>query len=155
MRSLCYLLVLDTSTFPQLWSCVEVSFGVISACLPSLTPLFLLLLGKRPTRSRHSCFIFSRSRTGKTESAGFNRMAEAADGDARSQSLELAIRDLSASDDLAVRDVIGGSILVTSRLDQVTNRNSVRVLEAERLGVLSDASAWNIQRSHRLAEVRL
>lgn len=111
----------DTSTLPQLWSCVEVSFGVISACLPSLTPLFLVLLGKRPVSSRPNTFSFNRSRVARIRNADNYHMADAMEGVARSHSLELIIRDRNASDGIDELDGSWGLILATRQVDQVTD----------------------------------
>jgi hypothetical protein len=32
---------------PLLWGCLEVSVGVVSACIPSLVPLLLVIVGKK------------------------------------------------------------------------------------------------------------
>ena len=77
----------DTSTMPQLWSCVEVSFSVISACLPSLTTLFLALLGKKPNSFRNNS-VSSRQRAGKIRVTDSGRITHVPDGDAYFQSLE-------------------------------------------------------------------
>ncbi|KAL9133326.1 MAG: hypothetical protein Q9175_005495 [Cornicularia normoerica] len=143
-RCLSNSLVLDTSASPQLWSCVEVSFGIISACLPSLTPLFLILLGKRPARSKNYSSTFRRHRDGNSKHAEFNRMADATDGVACSQSVELIIRNRDASDDLYNLHESGEPILVTHEVDQVRDRKTNGVPEADQVGVAADASTWNI-----------
>lgn len=121
-RFLSYPSVIDTSTLPQLWSCVEVSSGVISACLPSLITLFLVLLGKRPSSFRHHSVSFRRHRDGKIRNAEFSRMADATDGDACSQSLELASGIRRDPNNLTNLAEIWGSILVTVEVDQVSER---------------------------------
>lgn len=108
----------DTSTMPQLWSCVEVSFSVISACLPSLTTLFLALLGKKPNSFRNNSVSFSRQRAGKKRVTDFGRITHVPDGD--------------------------GSILVTHRVDQVTSKNSEHVRGAEQVGVVANATRWSV-----------
>lgn len=55
------------------------------------------------------------------------------DGDARSQSFELAIRNANASDSLADRNMVGGVILVTSQIDQVTEHIGVAADDLARI----------------------
>ena len=69
---------------PFFWSCVEVSFGVISSCLPSLTALLHILLGRRPSSFRHHSGYSSRPREGNIRIAEFNRIADMRDGKRRS-----------------------------------------------------------------------
>ncbi|KAF6218708.1 hypothetical protein HO133_005250 [Letharia lupina] len=87
-----------TSTLAQLWSCVEVSAGVISVCLPSLTTLFLLLLGKRPSNSTHHIISTDRHRDGKIENAECSRTLHATDETLWLQSLELMWASLLKSE---------------------------------------------------------
>ena len=134
----------DTSSPPQLWSCVEVSFGVVSACLPSLTPLFLILLGKRPPNTKKYSFSSRKQRDGNMRNAEFNRMADATDSQGRSQSLELIMRDRKAGDDTYNLEESGGPILVTHEVDQVRSTKTSEDPEVDRVGVVADASTWNI-----------
>lgn len=71
-------------------------------------------------------------------------MADATDGAARSQSLELILRNLNASDGVDTLDESGGPILVTHEVDQVRDKKKGLVPEAEQIGVVADASTWNI-----------
>ena len=139
-RQLANPLVLDTSAPLQLWSCVEVSFGVISACLPSLTPLFLILLGKRPAGSRQTSFSFRRQRAGEIRTAESYHMADSTRGQARSQSLELMIRDRNANDRVDNLNGSWRSILVTRQVDQVIDTHADRLPRAEQVAVIADAS---------------
>ncbi|CAF9937742.1 hypothetical protein IMSHALPRED_000525 [Imshaugia aleurites] len=118
-----------TSTLPQLWSCVEVSFGVISACLPSLTTLFLTLIRKNPNSFRHRSVSFGRHRDGKIRNTEFGRIVDATDGNARPQGLELRAYDYG--DYLTNQDRSGSSILVTREVDQVSEMEANEVAEAE------------------------
>ena len=44
-----------------MWSCLEVNFGVFSACLPSLTPLIRFVYGKsKPTKHSHQDYTRQR-----------------------------------------------------------------------------------------------
>ena len=108
----------DTSTMPQLWSCVEVSFSVISACLPSLTTLVLALLGKKPSSFRNNSVSFSRQRAEKKRVTDFGRITHVPDGD--------------------------GSILVTHRVNQVTSKNLEHVRGAEQVGVVANATRSSV-----------
>ena len=134
----------DTSSPPQLWSCVEVSFGVVSACLPSLTPLFLILLGKRSPNTKKYSFYSWKRRDGNMWNAEFNRMADATDREGRSQSLELIIRDRNAGDDTYNLEGSRGPILVTHEVDQVRSKKTSGSPEVDPVGVVADASTWNI-----------
>ena len=133
----------DTSTMPQLWSCVEVSFGVISACLPSLTTLFLALLGKRPNSFRNNSVSFSRQRAGKIRVTDFGRITDVPDGDAYFQSPKPSTHN---SDNDSVTNLFegDGSILVTHRVNQVTSKKSEHVRGAEQVGVVANATRWSV-----------
>ena len=133
----------DTSTMPQLWSCVEVSFGVISACLPSLTTLFLALLGKKPNSFRNNSVSFSRQRAGNIRVTDFGRITHVPDGDAYFQSLEPGTRNFD-SDSVTHLFEGNGSILVTHRVDQVTSKKSEHVRGAEHVGVVANATRWSV-----------
>ena len=135
----------DTSSLPQLWSCVEVSFGVIAACVPSLTPLFLLLFSKSHTRLRKQPYSYENSkqnRPSKVAAKNFSRL----DPSNRSHSLELIMMDGrqgETSDVTGVGEAIGESdIVVTSQVDQVSKE---RVAEGagESFGVQAHARAWD------------
>lgn len=71
-------------------------------------------------------------------------MADATDGVACSQSVELIIRNRDASDDLYNLHETGEPILVTHEVDQVRDRKTNGVPEADQVGVVADASTWNI-----------
>ena len=71
-------------------------------------------------------------------------MADATDVDARSQSLELMMRNLNTSDDSNNLTGSVGPILVTHEVDQVRDKKTGKVPEAEQTGVVADASTWNI-----------
>lgn len=49
MHSVLNLIQLDVGTvaYPVLWTCVEVSLGVVSVCIPSLKPWFSIVLGTK------------------------------------------------------------------------------------------------------------
>ncbi|KAL8784508.1 MAG: hypothetical protein Q9195_009018 [Heterodermia aff. obscurata] len=132
-----------TSSLPQLWSCVEVSFGVIAACVPSLTPLFLLIFNKSHTRLRKQPYSYENSkqnRPSKGVAKNFSRL-EPHD---RSHSLELIMMDGQqgeSSEVVGVGEAIGGGdIVVTSHVDQVSKE---RVAEGsgETFGVQAHASS--------------
>lgn len=84
-----HLTLLDTIKYATLWSCAEFSCGVISACLPSLTILFLTLLGQRPSNCRHQSVAFNNHRNGNKRGAPFRRQRDATNGNAYWQSLEM------------------------------------------------------------------
>ena len=128
---------------PQLWSCVEVSFGVISACLPSLTTLFLAFLGKKPNSFRNNSVSFSRQRAGKIRLTDFGRITDVPDGDAYFQSLEPGTRD-SDNDSVTYLFEGDGPIMVTHRVDQVTSKKSEHVHGAEQVGVVAHATRWSV-----------
>ncbi len=136
-------LISDTSTLPQLWSCVEVSFGVISACLPSLTTLFLALLGKKPSSSRRHSVSLGRSRIGRRGNAEFSRVMDTTDDGGYSQSFQLA---KYRADSNGVTEGGGnpGSILISSRVDHTTSTDSMEEPALEDVGAAVDASTWNV-----------
>lgn len=74
----------------------------------------------------------------------FNRIADATDGVARSQSLELIIRNRNASDDVDAFNGSRGPILVTYQVDQFRDKKADHIPEAEQVGVVADASTWNV-----------
>lgn len=137
-------LSLDSLTSTALWSCAELSFGVIGACLPSLTALFLTLIGKRPSRSRRHSLYTSRRRDGVTRDAEFNRIAGRLDGITQSESLELVSGSWNDQGDPTNMREDFRSILVTHRVDQVMSRKMDRVSRAEEVGVVTDASKGDI-----------
>lgn len=152
-----------TSSLPQLWSCVEASFGVISACVPSLTPLFLLLIHKTPTRMRQKrSFPYTHSNHKPNGGGGrglniakanqFNRLGDSADGGggphAMSQSLELIIleeeqREQNSDSTTSATGVVESNIVVTSQLDQVTKERADDSSGAENWGVQAHAGVWD------------
>ena len=96
----------DTSAVPQMWSCVEASFGVVAACIPSLAPLILLMFGKLPNANRaytpcydHTKNPVSRpvSRSPRNPKRKFNRIADLVESNPRSQSLELIMQQPQGS----------------------------------------------------------
>ena len=124
--------LLDTSSLPQLWSCVEVSFGIISSCLPSLTALFHLLLGKRLSSFGQNSGYSSRSRDGSIRTAEFNRIADMMDGKRRSYGLELVGIRHSTNDLSSLDESWGpGTILVTRQVHQVTEKKIDQIPEID------------------------
>lgn len=135
----------DTSSLPQLWSCVEVSFGVIAACVPSLTPLFLLIFSKSHSRLRHQPYSYENSkqkRPSKATAKNFSRL----DPRKRSHSLELIMMEGQlgeSSEVVGAAETIGESnIVVTSQVDQVS-KERVEEGSGERFGVQAHARAWD------------
>ena len=133
----------QTRVLPQLWSCVEVSFGIISASLPSLTTLFLALLGKRPNSFRNNSVSFSGQRAAIIRVADFGRIMDVPDGNAYSQSLELRTRN---ANNHSVTNLFDGegSILVTHRVDQVKSKRTENVRGADQIGVVANAMRWSV-----------
>lgn len=146
-----------TSALPQLWSCVEASFGVISACVPSLTPLFLLLIHKAPTRMRQKrSFPYTHSNkpnNGRAKANQFNRLGDGAEGPhAMSQSLEMIIleeeqREREQNSNSTSGGAVESNIVVTSQLDQVTKERADDSSGAESWGVQAHAGAWDSLKS--------
>lgn len=71
-------------------------------------------------------------------------MAETTGGYARPQNLELIAYNSNASDVGTCLQGSGGPILVTHHVDQVSDRMTDVVLEAELVRVSAGASTWNI-----------
>ena len=133
----------DTSALPQLWSSVETSLGVIAACIPSLAPLFIVVLGKLPTiyRAYKPCYDSAKSPTGRshrTTKGQFNRMANIVESNPRSQSLELIMQHAkggsSEQGNEAEPRALENEIVVIQQIDQVS-RERLGDREAENLGV--------------------
>lgn len=135
---------LDSLTSTALWSCAELSFGVISACLPSLTTLFLTLLGKRPSRSRGHSLSLSRRRDGVTRNDESNLIAVETDRITRFGSLELVTGSYPDLGDPNYVHEDAGSILVTHRVDQVMSRKMDQLSRAEEVGMVADGSKGDI-----------
>ena len=78
-----------------------------------------------------------------TRNAEFNRLANATDAHAATQSLELGTGTYHIMDDMTYIHENAGSILVTHRVDQVTSRKVDQVPQAEGVGLVADAPASN------------
>lgn len=120
---------LDTSALPQLWSCVETSFGVVAACIPSLAPLFLLVFGKLPKSSTAYTPFYGRaknpvSRSHRIAKGKFNRIADLVESNPRSQSLELIMQKPqgSGAEDGKMADerALENEIVVIKQIDQTS-----------------------------------
>lgn len=113
--------LLVTSALPQLWSCVEVSFGVISTCIPSLTPLVLMLFGKRSTTPYSSR---RKERIRRTRTTDLDDVADLEDNQSGTQSLELIMQRCQRNTEMNVSGVsrqADQGILVTHEIDQTSN----------------------------------
>ena len=136
----------DTSSLPQLWSCVECSFGVIAACVPSLTPLFLMLFNKAPARSRPQPYSYENSkqnRPSKNIRASFTRLGTGSTSHPIDQSLEmimLAGQKGHAESSTEDHGEMESNIVVTSQLDQTSNER-VDLVGSEIFGVQAQAHA--------------
>ena len=139
----------DTSALPQLWSCVETSFGVVAACIPSLAPLFLLVFGKLPKSNTAYTPSYDHtknpvSRSHRTAKGKFNRIADLVESNPRSQSLELIMQQpqaqgSSAEDGkMADQRALENEIVVIQQIDQ-TSRERVENRAGDSPGVDSRA----------------
>ena len=136
---------IGTSALPQLWSCVEVSIGVISACNPSLTPLLLMLIGKYHGGSKRSNVSSSRHRETKSKTVQLDRIENLGKHHPDSQSLELILRSHNINIDRtnassSIEDGIPG-IMVTHQINQVSNLRSQQSNHAQGAVVATAASA--------------
>ena len=68
----------NTGTLPQpvIWSCLELSFGLIGACIPSLMPLLLVVIGKRKLGSNSRPSEYNKDGLDRSKSSKFNRMID-------------------------------------------------------------------------------
>ena len=117
----------DTSALPQLWSCVETSFGVVAACIPSLAPLFLLVFGKLSKSNTAYTPSYDHaknpvSRSHRTAKRKFNRIADLVESNPRSQSLELIMQQPQGSSvedgKIADQRALENEIVVIQQIDQ-------------------------------------
>jgi hypothetical protein len=67
---------IGTLTQPVIWSCLEISFGLISACIPSLMPLLLILTGKRMLDSGQKVGQYDNRGREQLKSSRFSRMKD-------------------------------------------------------------------------------
>ena len=137
----------DSSAVPQMWSCIEASFGVVAACIPSLTPLILLMFGKVPNANRAYTPSYDHAknpvgRSPRTVKAKFNRITDFVESDPRSQSLELMMRQPqgSTAEDTKVADqrALEHEIVVIEKSDQ-TSQERVENRAGDSPGVDSSA----------------
>ena len=137
----------DTSALPQLWSCVETSFGVVAACIPSLAPLFLLVFGKLPKSNTAytPSYDYTKnpvSRSHRTAKGKFNRIADLVESNPRSQSLELIMQQPQGSSvedgKIADQRALENEIVVIKQIDQ-TSRERVENRAGDSPGVDSSA----------------
>ena len=121
----------DTSALPQLWSCVETSFGVVAACIPSLAPLFLLVFGKLPKSDTAYTPSYDHtknpvSRSHRTAKGKFNRIADLVESNPRSQSLELIMQQPQgrSAEDGTITDqrALENEIVVIKEIDQTSRQ---------------------------------
>lgn len=113
-----------TIAYPLLWSCVEVSIGVASTCVPSLMPLVLLIAGKKQRSSNTQSQIYakyphdtSRSRQSKRFSRMDEDPATLPDGVELSTTSRIAIDDSDEERLVEGRKQPGG-IVVTNQIVQ-------------------------------------
>ncbi|CAF9912291.1 hypothetical protein IMSHALPRED_000275 [Imshaugia aleurites] len=138
-----------SSEIPQLWTAVEVSFAVISSCIPSLTPLFLMLFGKYPPSSHRLEQEHSRQRDYGIRSTAFDRISDLAETHPQSQSLELIIQNRDPTNDSDKINATKGlqeslpGILVTRHVDQVSKDRPGDVSGMEYFGVSAGACTSN------------
>ena len=137
----------DTSALPQLWSCVETSFGVVAACIPSLTPLILLVFGKLPRSNTpytpaHDHIKNPVSRSHRTAKGKFNRITDLVESNPQIQSLELIMQQPqgSSTEDgkMVHQRPLENEILVIKQIDQ-TSRERSENRAGDALGVDSSA----------------
>ena len=137
----------DSSAVPQMWSCIETSFGVVAACIPSLTPLILLMFGKLPNANRAYTPSYDHakkpvSQSPRTAKGNFNRIADLVESDPHSQSLELLMRQpqgSTAEDTKMVEQrALEHEIVVIKQIDQ-TSRERVEYRPGDSPGVDSSA----------------
>ena len=137
----------DTSALPQLWSCVETSFGVVAACIPSLAPLFLLVFGKlpKPNIAYTPSYDHTKnpvSRSHRTAKRKFNRIADLVESNPRSQSLELIMQQTQGNSvedgKIAEQRALENEIVVIKQIDQ-TSRERVENRAGDSPGVDSSA----------------
>lgn len=119
----------------QIWSCIEASFGVISACIPSLTPFFHMMLGKQVWSRRQSAesrLMEEERRRSSAPSAGnltgqaIEKDLEAVDSPNTSQSRNSTIHQksrFSTPEDDLFRDIEDqySGLVVTHSIDQETS----------------------------------
>ena len=130
-----------------MWSCVEASFGVVAACIPSLAPLILLMFGKLPNANRAYTPSYDHaknpvSRSPRNAKGKFNRIADIVESNPRSQSLELIMRQPqgSTAEDTKMADqrALEHEIVVITQVDQ-TSRGRVKNRAGDSPGVDSSA----------------
>ena len=143
----------DTSSLPQLWSCVEVSFGVISACVPSLTPLFLFFKSKIPSHGHKypSSYGPHGHRSSGNAKSHLNRIAkfgEFGESDPQSTSLELIMRHPDGNPAIGTErasrmGLTDGEIIVTKQINQ-TSRERLEGTEERASDVVQYQAAAGI-----------
>ena len=142
-------MTLDTSAMPQLWSCVETSFGIISACIPSLTPLYTILFGKPSSSTPHSSPQRSQYRDHRARAADIDRITALDESKYPSQSLELMLRNHNVVDRSVVlrdgKDIEDKTpgIIVTRQIDQTSENTSSQPSEREGFGITADMRTSN------------
>lgn len=101
---------------------------MVSACIPSLMPLFLLIVGKRrPTRGSELYTKYgSGSDDKKRSESRFNRMLSVNDATRLPEALELPNRSQNALDEndnahlVPSGTIKPGAIIITNQIDQVS-----------------------------------
>lgn len=125
---------------------MEVSFAVIGACIPSLTPLLLMLFKKRPLISLRSTPQHPQQRNRRVRPAVYGRMPDLDESNQRSHSVELIVRGQNSCDkvgnidgDKNQENSVPG-IMVTRQMDQVSEEKSRDPSGTQYFGVIADAS---------------
>jgi hypothetical protein len=112
-----------------LWGCLEISIGVVSACIPSLMPLFFFIIGKKRVRKESASPGYVKYGQGNDKPSTvrtnrfnrFNRLLSVRDLETLPEAIEMSTSNQTCStDDDDVRLFDGskkpGEIVVTNQI---------------------------------------
>ena len=124
LESLLINLYLGSSVGSLMWSCIEANVAIVSACIPSMAPLLLIALGKKPQGvGRYRSSIKMTGMTNKT--SNIHTTKDYFGSQPQSQSLEFIVNAhrSEADDAQSSRPTIpvpSPAILVTHQIDQTS-----------------------------------
>ncbi|MCJ1265139.1 hypothetical protein MMC22_005014 [Lobaria immixta] len=118
-----------TIATPLLWGLLEIGVGVVSACIPSLMPLFLLVLGKKRYSGREELYTKYGGENLRSDKSKFNRVVDLGLPAPLPEGLALSpSKGNTHSDSEDIWLVHGrsrtGDILVTNQIVQVSHPTS-------------------------------
>lgn len=131
------LRTVGTIAMPILWGILEISVGVVSACIPSLMPLFLVILGKRRHIERRVLYVEYGEKSRSNQPNKFNRMVDLGSPGPLPEGLEIPpfkSNRRNDSDDLGLMRgrYYTGNILVTNQIEQISEPTSRGEEESQR-----------------------